>query len=253
MLIRRIRARRPASIGGRPPRLRDFQQAAEARTMPSHQRLGPDGRHCLHDRWKPPIQLQEEQAIADRELDPTAHLALKYNQLASKRGILSLKSADRSERRNQQPQKEEEQRDHRGRRYVIPSLDQTDEVFGTHRLSARRFAEYLSLGQVPDAAPEGTPPAALSRGERWVTPDPECGHPGAPGRRRWWPRFFSRWDSQSVMHAETSRAASVWRPRGLRHIVQWSRVRNHPVAKTFSWCSPSGSSCMTSIRALWTH
>jgi hypothetical protein len=29
------------------------------------------------------------------------------------------------------------------------------------------------------------------------------------------------------MHAETSRAASVWRPRGLRHIVPWSRVRNH--------------------------
>ena len=26
-----------------------------------------------------------------------------------------------------------------------------------------------------------------------------------------------------------------------------------PVAKTFSWCSPSGSSCVTSIRALWTH
>ena len=40
-------------------------------------------------------------------------------------------------------------------------------------LSARRFAEYLSLGQVPDAAPEGTPPAALPRSERWVTPDHE--------------------------------------------------------------------------------
>jgi hypothetical protein len=33
---------------------------------------------------------------------------------------------------NQQPQKEEEQRDHRGRRYVILLPDQTDEVFGTH-------------------------------------------------------------------------------------------------------------------------
>ena len=32
---------------------------------------------------------------------------------------------------------------------------------------------------------------------------------------------------QNAMHAETSRAASVWRPRGLRHIVPWSRVRNH--------------------------
>src|SRR5262249_28157561 len=38
-------------------------------------------------------------------------------------------------------------------------------------LSARRFAEYLSLGQVPDATPEGTPPDALPASERWVTPD----------------------------------------------------------------------------------
>ena len=107
--------------------------AAEARAMPSHQRLGPDGCHRLHDRWKPPIQLQEEQAIAVRKLDPTAHLALKHNQLTSERSVLSLKPADRPERRTQQPQKEEEQRDHRGRRYVIPLPDQTDEVFGTHK------------------------------------------------------------------------------------------------------------------------
>jgi hypothetical protein len=124
--------------------------------MPSHQRLGPDGRHCLHDRWKPPIQLKEEQAIAVRELDPTAHLTLKHNQLTSERGILSLKPADRPERRNQQSQKEEEQRDHRGRRYVTLSPDQTDEVFGTHRYpflkqSGRRrfassFVEIVALG-----------------------------------------------------------------------------------------------------------
>jgi hypothetical protein len=76
--------------------------------------------------------LEEEQPIAVRELDPAAHLALKHDQLTPKRSILSLKPADRPERRNQQPQKEEKQRDHRGRRYVIPSSDQTDEVFGTH-------------------------------------------------------------------------------------------------------------------------
>ena len=40
-------------------------------------------------------------------------------------------------------------------------------------LSARRFAEYLSLGQVPDAAPGGLPPEATARGDRWVVPDPE--------------------------------------------------------------------------------
>src|SRR6266478_9606764 len=114
--------------------------AAKARAMPSHQRLGSDGRHHLHDRWKPSIQLEEEQPIAVRELDPAAHLALKHNQLTSERGIVSLKPADRPERRNQQPQKEEEQRDHRGRRYVIPSSDQTDEVFGIHSARYDRSA-----------------------------------------------------------------------------------------------------------------
>jgi RecB family exonuclease len=40
-------------------------------------------------------------------------------------------------------------------------------------LSARRFAEYLSLGQVPDATPEGAPPEAAPRGDRWIPPDSE--------------------------------------------------------------------------------
>src|SRR5262249_37842287 len=83
-----------------------------------------DGNHRYN--WR------KNRRIAVRELDPTAHLALKHDQLTSERGILSLKSADRPERRNQQSQKEAEQRDHRGRRYVIPLPDQTDEVFGTH-------------------------------------------------------------------------------------------------------------------------
>ena len=40
-------------------------------------------------------------------------------------------------------------------------------------LSARRFAEYLSLGQVPDATPAGAPPEAPRASERWVAPDEE--------------------------------------------------------------------------------
>ena len=40
-------------------------------------------------------------------------------------------------------------------------------------LSARRFAEYLSLGQVPDATPDGVPPETMAREDRWVVPDPE--------------------------------------------------------------------------------
>jgi hypothetical protein len=61
--------------------------------------------------------LEEEQPIAVRELDPAAHLALQHNQLTSERGILSLKPADRPERRSQQPQKEEKQRDQKLTRF----------------------------------------------------------------------------------------------------------------------------------------
>jgi ATP-dependent helicase/nuclease subunit B len=41
-------------------------------------------------------------------------------------------------------------------------------------LSARRFAEYLSLAQVPDPAPDGGPPATAPRGDRWVAPEAEA-------------------------------------------------------------------------------
>ena len=40
-------------------------------------------------------------------------------------------------------------------------------------LSARRFAEYLSLGQVPDATSDGAPPEAIPGSERWVSPNSE--------------------------------------------------------------------------------
>src|SRR5262245_10175349 len=67
--------------------------AAKTCTMPAHQRLGPDNRDDLEDRRKPAIQLDEEQAIAVRELDPTADLPLQHNHLLPERGILGLKSA----------------------------------------------------------------------------------------------------------------------------------------------------------------
>src|SRR6516165_6134989 len=38
-------------------------------------------------------------------------------------------------------------------------------------LSAQRFAEYLSLSQVPDAKPDGSPPEPAPASERWVAPD----------------------------------------------------------------------------------
>lgn len=40
-------------------------------------------------------------------------------------------------------------------------------------LSALRFAEYLSLGEVPDAATDGAPPQARDRDELWVPSDTE--------------------------------------------------------------------------------
>ena len=40
-------------------------------------------------------------------------------------------------------------------------------------LSARRFAEYLSLSEVPDADPAGAPPPARAAPDRWVPPDEE--------------------------------------------------------------------------------
>jgi len=40
-------------------------------------------------------------------------------------------------------------------------------------LSARRFAEYLSLGEVPPVGGAGEPPASAPRAERWVAPDEE--------------------------------------------------------------------------------
>jgi len=40
-------------------------------------------------------------------------------------------------------------------------------------LSARRFAEYLSLGELPARDAAGAPPPAAASGERWVPPDEE--------------------------------------------------------------------------------
>jgi hypothetical protein len=60
--------------------------------MPTHQGLGPDDRDGLQDRRKPSIQLDQEQAIAVREVDTTTHLPLQHNQLMSERRILCRKS-----------------------------------------------------------------------------------------------------------------------------------------------------------------
>src|SRR6516225_8641055 len=70
---------------------------AKAGTMPAHDGLGPDDRDDLEDRRKPTIELDQEQAIAVRKMEATAHLSLQYNKLTSKGGVLCLKSALRLE------------------------------------------------------------------------------------------------------------------------------------------------------------
>ena len=84
--------------------------------MPAHHRLGPDDRNGPEDRWKPAIQLDEEQAVTVRETDPTVHFAPQNDQLMAKSGILRFKSALGLEERGAKVPKEEYQRGHRGRR-----------------------------------------------------------------------------------------------------------------------------------------
>src|SRR6266481_10031913 len=85
----------------------------EAGPMPTHEGLGPNDSDGLEDRWKPSIQLDQEQAIAVREVDTTTYFPLHHDQLVSERRVLCLKSALRPERQGEQGQEEAEQRDHR--------------------------------------------------------------------------------------------------------------------------------------------
>src|ERR1035441_10005021 len=80
--------------------------------MPTHQCLGTDDRENLQDRRKPPIQLDEEPAIAVCELDTATQLAPQNNQLMSKHRVLSLKPHFRPEWRGQDGQDETQQPDH---------------------------------------------------------------------------------------------------------------------------------------------
>ena len=84
--------------------------------MPAHKCLWLDEHHRPEDRRVPAIKLDKEQAIAVRELDPTAHLALQHNQLLPQRGILCFKLALGLEERGNQVQEQDYQRGHRSQR-----------------------------------------------------------------------------------------------------------------------------------------
>ena len=81
--------------------------------MPADDGLRSDDREGVEDRWKPSIQLDQEQAVSVRESDATTQLPLQHDQLMSERRVLCLKSALRLEQRGEQGQEEAEQRDHR--------------------------------------------------------------------------------------------------------------------------------------------
>src|SRR5258708_3671343 len=105
-LIRRISARRSASICGRPPADRDFQRQYRRKLARCQRCLGPNDGDCLQDRWKLPIQLNEEQPIAFCEFQATSHLPPQHSQLMPERCVLRLKSALQLERRGEQRKQE---------------------------------------------------------------------------------------------------------------------------------------------------
>jgi hypothetical protein len=100
---------RPASKGAGFP----TPVPTEAGPMPTDKGLRSDDRDGIQDRWEPSIQLDQEQAIAVRELDATAHPPLRHKQLMTECRALGLKSALRLERRAEQGQEETSQSDHR--------------------------------------------------------------------------------------------------------------------------------------------
>src|SRR5262249_23579016 len=81
--------------------------------MPTDEGLGTDDRDNLQDRWKPSIQLDEEQAIIVREPDPPTDLTAQHSQLPSEGCILCCKAPLRLKWRDQDVKDKIQQRDHR--------------------------------------------------------------------------------------------------------------------------------------------
>jgi hypothetical protein len=105
----------PAPCLGGMGAVRPAPVAAKSSAMPAHNGLWPNDHYGLEDRRTPTIKLYEEQAIAVRELDATAHLTLQHEELLPQRGILCFKSALGLEQRANQIQVEQYQRGHCGR------------------------------------------------------------------------------------------------------------------------------------------
>jgi CRISPR/Cas system-associated exonuclease Cas4 (RecB family) len=87
-------------------------------------------------------------------------------------------------------------------------------------LSARRFAEYLSLGEVPEAGAEGEPPPPAPAGERWVAPDEEMA-PGAVSEALGAARDA---DALEAPRARAAGAEATLAAGGLRAPRRWERL-----------------------------
>jgi hypothetical protein len=66
---------------------------AKAGPMPPHERLRPNDRDDLQNRWKPSIQLDKKPAIVVRHPGPAPHFTPQNDQLMSERRVLCLKPA----------------------------------------------------------------------------------------------------------------------------------------------------------------
>jgi hypothetical protein len=99
MLMRRIRARRSASICGRPPTDRDFQRQY-LRKPERCQRTRVSGRTtvmALITDGNQRYNWMKNKRSLFVIVDATAHLSLQHNQLTSKNSVLCLKPALRLE------------------------------------------------------------------------------------------------------------------------------------------------------------
>lgn len=79
-------------------------------------------------------------------------------------------------------------------------------------LSARRFAEYVSLGEVPDAI-DGAPPAAAPAAERWIPPDEEL-----------LPAALARGDEEPARLARVTEIDAAVAAGTLRAPWRWERL-----------------------------
>jgi hypothetical protein len=107
--------------------------AAESGSVPTHERFRPDDCDSPQDRWKPAIQLNQEQAVMVGEPYTTTAAALQDNQLMSKHRVLGFKPYPRLEWRCQEGLKEVEQPDDPASLNDSCAASHPDEVFGMHR------------------------------------------------------------------------------------------------------------------------